>query len=666
MRGMSQVVMFSVSIILAVLTLILIYVVFPRSGCDDLASLSAQELKRAIECAGNYKDYKDPVTGKLCNVAAVRFCQEDSFSLYGVGYVQSYMGMMVPEFMVYYKEFPKKPIENVFQAGSKPSTGNQASDAYEKLKDLFHFSESYPFERSFAGQRPWDVRPTMTQFKEFFKTKYLEDPCTSDSALCFNVRGREEVIKINSPNVTNVRIVRSGMGIADNDPTFYLIAPCYGKVKFMRAGDVGKEGSKTIYGYVDKCSAGDASNYCYSDESTLSSLLTAYSAEVGCYVLDLVTDALTLGTKASAKAIAKLALKTAGKKLGVPVSGAQYIAMVAPIPCLDVDYCRGAGACAETAALWPGWPFKQLTEGNMQSSCKSFDSASSVMMSCCLKYEYGAEKNTSNILCEDPADLVKVIKPDIYSAVPESELKKVPLDFRNVTLKQLATYMGISESRIDVVCSLVKGNSTKECLETLESQKDHNYETCGTYATHTYDFGIVRNEKTIFISMKPGAKGCTATVAIETSNDTKEWAKISETTMEGNTTRMLLKDGYSFRYLRLTDTTGSCKFNWSIVALGSEREGKIEAVAGTEYVIQPFRYVYFVVPEGYSSQASKLCAEIKTCDSIAKWSESEEGWHKYFKEQGKENFIITGGDEIGLYTLDYSKVIFGNVTEVVE
>ncbi|MEM5804490.1 MAG: hypothetical protein QXU82_01435 [Candidatus Aenigmatarchaeota archaeon] len=664
MRGTSHAVMFAVSVIIAILTLILVYVVFPRSNCDELARLSIEEMKRAIECAGNYENYKDPVTGKPCNVASVRFCQEDTFSLYGVGYVQAYMGMMVPEYMAYYKEFPKKPVESVFTPGEKPATGVAAVDAYEKLKSLFHFSESYPFERSFAGQRPWDVRPTTTQFKEFFKTKYLEEPCTSGNALCFNIRGREEVVKISSPNVTNVRIVRDGMLIADNDPTFYLIAPCYGKVTFRRGDDVGKEGGRsTIYGYVDKCSAGDASNYCYSDEGTLASLLTAYSAETGCYVVDLITDVLSLGSKPSAKAVAKLAAKTAGKKLAIPASGTQFIAMVAPIPCLDVDYCRGAGACAETAALWPGWPFSELTEANMQSGCKSFDSASSVLMSCCLKYEYGAEKNATKITCDDPADLVKVIKPDIYADVPESELKRVPLDFRNITLKQLTSYMGISESRIGVMCSLIKGNSTKECLETAESRADHNYENCGAYATHTYDFGTVRNERTVFISLKPAAKGCNTTVTVQASNDTKSWAKIAETSMEGNTTRMLLKDGYAFRYLRLADASGSCKFNWSMVALGSAREGAVEAVKGAEYGIEPFRYVYFIVPEGYSATASDLCNQVRTCDSVAKWSESEQGWHKYFKEAGKENFIITGGDEIGLYTLDYSKVAFGNATE---
>jgi hypothetical protein len=598
----------------------------------------------------------------------VRFCQEDSFSLYGVGFVQSYMGMMVPEFMVYYKQFPKQPVQSVFTPSSKPSSGNSLQDAIDKMKSMFHFSESYPFERSFAGQRPWDIRPTMTQFKEFFKTKYLEQPCTSDNALCFNVRGREEVVKIDSPNVTDVRVVRNGLGVAETDPTFYMIAPCYGKVKFMKGSDVGKEGgSKTIYGYVDKCSAGDASNYCYSDEGTLAALISAYSAEVSCYVADFITDALTLETKAGAKYSAKAALvaKTIGKKLAIPTSGTQFIAMVAPVPCLDIDYCRGAGACAETAALWPGSPFKQMTESNMQSGCKSVDSATAVLMSCCLKYEYGAEKNITKLTCEDPTDLVKIIKPDIYSSVPESELAKMPLDLRNVTIKQLSNYIGVSDNRIDVVCSLIKGNSTKECIDTLESQRDHNYDTCGAYATHTYDFGIVRNEKEITLSMRPNASDCTTTVAIDVSNDTKEWTSINQTTMikYPDFTRLILRGGFIFRYLRLTDTTGSCKFGYSMVALGSEREGEIEAVAGTEYSIQPFRYVYFIVPEGYSSQASELCKNVKTCDSVAKWSESEQGWHKYFKDQGKEDFIITGGDEIGLYTLDYSKVAFGNATE---
>ncbi|MFQ6009538.1 MAG: hypothetical protein ACE5J7_00220 [Candidatus Aenigmatarchaeota archaeon] len=747
MRGTSYVVMLGVSVLIAVLTLILIYVVFPRSHCDELAQLSAQEIKRAIECAANYEDYRDPITGRLCNAASVKLCQEDTFSVYGVGYVQAYLGLMVPEYMVYYKQFPKKRVHSIFTPGIE--MGERFS---------MSFSESYPFERAYLGQRPWDIRPTLTQFKEFFKTKYLEQPCTSENALCFNIRGREEVVKIDAPSVKNVRIARQGMGIAETNPRFYIVAPCYAKVKFVRGDSIfllpediqegEEEQEDIIYGYVDRCGAGDASNYCYTDEGTLSALVSAYAAETTCYALDYITDILSFGTKAGVKAGAKAGVKTAGKKVGrevsekaaeemseriarevmqeaeehfaktgqrmtgkqmqrlaakkgaqvfgreigeeaaeeiatdvssrlatryawkssakgkllarasarragkmfgIPTSGAELTRMLAPLPCVDIDYCRGAGSCAEAAALWPGWPFKPLTESSMPK-CRSYESASAVLMPCCLKYEYGAEKNISRITCENPSDLVDLLKPDMGLE---------PKD--NVTLKNLANYLRMSEDRIDVVCSLVKGNSTKECIDALEVREHHLWDTCSSFDSHTYDFERVRDETTLTVSFGGFGSDCQTEVATEISKDKKEWETLNETTIQGypEVDRIVLKGEYSFRYLRIRDTEERCHLDWSFVALGSEREGKIEAVKGVDYNLAPFRYVYFIVPPDYSTQASVLCEEIEHCDSIAAWVATEGSWLKYYAEAGKEDFIITGGDEIGIYTTDYSKVRFG-------
>ena len=101
------------SIIVLLLTGFLFYVLFPRSDCDRLAQLSAEEVKAAVECAAKYTDGMDPATGKACNAATVKLCQEDSFSIFGgPQFIRAYLGLMVPEYMIYYKQFPTDTISS--------------------------------------------------------------------------------------------------------------------------------------------------------------------------------------------------------------------------------------------------------------------------------------------------------------------------------------------------------------------------------------------------------------------------------------------------------------------------------------------------------------------------------------------------------------------------
>ena len=235
-----------------------------------------------------------------------------------------------------------------------------------------------------------------------------------------------------------------------------------------------------------------------------------------------------------------------------------------------------------------------------------------------------------------------------------------------MTMKHLASYMSMSEEKIDIVCSLVKGNSTKECIDSLEARQHDLWDTCSSFQNHTYDFDRARTEQTITISVKGFANDCNADLEVQISKDKKEWETIEETTITGfpETDNILITGNYNFRYLRISDINKQCFLDWSFVSLGSEREGKIEAVSGVEYNLAPFKYNYFIVPSDFSTQASEFCSQISGCDSIALWS--EDSWIKYYAEAGKEDFIITGGDEIGIYTLDYSKVTFGNATEGIE
>jgi len=290
----AHVVWLAFGIILLVLTAALLYVIFPRSDCDRMAEVSAQEIKNAIECAAKYDDGIDPVTGKPCNTATVRLCQEDKFSIFGVGYIQAYLGLMVPEYMIYYQKFPTQRYKTLFEG---PVIG---------------FTESYPFERAYVGQRFYDIRPTLTQFKQFFKTKYLEKGCTSEQGLCLNIRGREEVIRVDGV-IPDVRLQRNGMLFAETNPKFYLVAPCYAKVTFWRGSD------EKIYGRPIKYATPGASNYCFMDEVKLQGLMATYAAEAQCEIGMIALDFISLGSKKaveeSAKIGAKVAVKAASRRL---------------------------------------------------------------------------------------------------------------------------------------------------------------------------------------------------------------------------------------------------------------------------------------------------------------------------------------------------------------
>jgi hypothetical protein len=266
------------SVIVLLLTGFLFYVLFPHSDCDRLAQLSAEEVKAAVDCAAKYADGVDPATGKACNQATVKLCQEDSFSIFGgPQFVRAYLGLMWPEYMLYYKQFPSAQIKSGFSG----------------------FSESYPFERAYHGQRFYDFRPTLTQFKAFFKGKYLETACTSEPGLCFDTRGRQEVVKVDvPPEIKDVRLFRLPTGMAQTNPRFYLAAPCYAKVTFKQQRDPAT--GKVILAYVDKKSS-LGSNYCYTNEAAIAGLMTAYDAEMGCQVGLLLADFFTGGSRRAAK-----------------------------------------------------------------------------------------------------------------------------------------------------------------------------------------------------------------------------------------------------------------------------------------------------------------------------------------------------------------------------
>jgi len=287
------------SIIILILTAFLFLAIFPRSDCDDLAKLSANEVQQAMECAAKFPGGIDNATGKACNQATVRLCQESSFSMFGIGFVQSYLGLMVPEYMIYYRQFPTSTYQGLSALASLkgPTIG---------------FTESYPFERAYHGQRPYDLRPTLTQFKQFFKTKYLQEPCTSGQGICFDTRGRQDVIKTDLPGVDDVLLNRRGQGFAQDNPRFYLVAPCYAKVKFS------KEGSN-IVGSVMKQSTPGGSNYCYMDEPALDSLKLVYAGEgaceVGMVVAMIFSGGSTKAAQVSGEQVAKPLVKAEMKQI---------------------------------------------------------------------------------------------------------------------------------------------------------------------------------------------------------------------------------------------------------------------------------------------------------------------------------------------------------------
>ena len=301
-KGISEdVTWLMIGMVILVLTVALFYFIFPRTSCDQLAQVSSQELKSAMECAAKYPDGKD-ATGKPCNVAQVKLCQENSFSIVGVGFTQAYLGMMLPEYMAYYQQFPTQPVVGLglLSGPSVFATG---------LK----FSESYPFERAYTGQRPWDFKPTFTQFKQFFQTRYLQKGCTDDQALCFNTRGREELVRTDLPGIEDVRLRRDGMGFAETNPKFHLVAPCYARVTFKKDGT-------NLLGTVITQDAGGSSNYCYATEGALTGLAASYAGEVSCEVGMFILDFMTLGGKKAITEGAKVGAEVAAKEVGKVVA----------------------------------------------------------------------------------------------------------------------------------------------------------------------------------------------------------------------------------------------------------------------------------------------------------------------------------------------------------
>jgi len=834
MRGVTEhVIWLTVGVIVTIIVLVLIYYIFPRTNCDPYATETAEEIKRAIECADQGGV---DASGSPCNKATVRLCQEDDFSIFGFGYMQAYLGLMVPEYMVYYKQFPKKPVAGLF-FGDK--------EGYD-----MKFSESYAFERSYTGQRPWDVRPTFTQLKEFFKTKYLEYPCTSENAFCLNIRGREEIVRLNAPDVTNVRIRRSGYGIAEEDPTFYLIAPCYATVTFTKDGS-------TVYGRVDKYNT-DESNYCYTDEKALGALTAAYTGEVTCYVADFVATVLTCGSKAAIELSAKEALRESaviitresleqateyeirtalkgsaklltpafdeaigkaakaaakesaeaaarqtteeagekaavsaaeaslrrtlgkdiiiedstyramsqrightamadvfnaeikgiaaeaakdaaakavtkdgrkeiqekgireaitnfdkggklteeeingivkkamngeltqgnkaqiiaqalksrgGKLIGIPPErqnavqrmALKMVSMGVPIPCVDVDYCRGLGSCGEAMALWPGMPFAELTADDMRGKPTSL-TAVDVFAECCLDYNYGKEKDIGKVVCDRPTELVDLVETDMGLRDESGKLMspvQVKTTFPDgIPLSMLANYIGISNDSIPGVCSVsAAGEMSQTCLQSLEvrgAELDRCWDSSSPILTHTYDFGESKTVSSASISVVGLKDGCAPHVKIETSTDKTAWSEpMDERDLKAydylNDYTVKWADSASFRYLRLDDTSG-CGFDYTFVSLDPYVETAPFMERGTAYPLDPYRYNYFYVPDDYSTKASQFCNIIPNCDSIALWIDADKSWEKYYDGNTNSDFTISPRDKIGIFTTKESSI----------
>src|SRR3989344_3082884 len=455
MRGVSEEVLkLMVGMIIAIITVFMFYVLFPRSSCDDLARISLEEVKLAIECAageGKQGCSKD---------AVVKLCQESKWSLTGVGYIQAYYGLMVPQYLLYYQKIQTKPVEEtkLGERGgfSMPVVFSEAaaSNGFDATK-LQKWSETYPFERSTIGERWWDIGPTLTRFKQFYRTKYLQEGCTTGKGLCLNVRGLEQNFTLKLPqNIVDIKLERSSTPLSLENPKFYLAAPCYAKVSFKKSGS-------EIIANVARAGA-DASNYCHADEGLLNGLVALYAGEDLCFAADVATDILSFGSKAAAKRGAAkgatVAAEKLGTKLGREVIGRTAVKKVAGsqgiswnklsslygVPCLDAgDLCRGAFSCAETL-MWPGIPFTELTPEKMKT-LKTRHAAEEIFVDCCEIYNYGAEKDIDKINCVEPEEIVTPIR---------NELRLT--DTQPFNLTTVGKYMGfISKEATSNSCSIL-------------------------------------------------------------------------------------------------------------------------------------------------------------------------------------------------------------------
>jgi hypothetical protein len=357
------------SLIILVITGTLFYAIFSTDECDALAKHTAEEVRAAIECAAS--DGVDPVTRVNCSTeATIRLCQQSESTIVGQGFLQSYYGLNVPDYMLYFQKFPKLDV----------------SEAYKYAPFYIKWSESYPFERAGVGQRMWDsFRMTFTEFKEHSRTAYLSTGCTEENGLCFNARGQEQVVYLDSLEYP-VRIHRNykqfevdidpsdisdaaksswnkfasgdivgGVGAAltplgeigldvlqtsaievrmavEEDPNFHLVSPCYGKVNFKkeRSADENNkwvtltggsyqdlEGT-VIVGYLKKYNTG-GSNYCFADEDTLDSVFMAYVSEVRCVEIDIALTILSGGSKKAVREGVEKAAKEAGQEVSKEV-----------------------------------------------------------------------------------------------------------------------------------------------------------------------------------------------------------------------------------------------------------------------------------------------------------------------------------------------------------
>ncbi len=701
-----------VAVVIAIITLFLLYVVFPRSGCDAEAKLSAIEIKKAVECAAG-------VGPPNCSkTATVKLCQEEAWSLYGVGWVQNYFGLMVPEYMIYYQQFPTLPVkETAFGVpGSK-------------------WSDTYPFERSGIGQRWWDIRPTLTEFKQFYKTKYLQEGCSLDTALCFNTRGKEEIMKIDLPvGVSDVKIKRPATLISDANPKFHLVAPCFAKVTFEKNGD-------SIYAGLRKGPVGGASNYCYADDGLINGALETYVAEWGCRAVDLALTVISLGSKkavqegikqaskkvlsravqkkimrdawrhaesqvgklggkrgsaefkraaagygareaakaggrelteAELEAIVKEAVgpktnKFWGKVLGEAAlrKGASYLGFdpkkelysVYGIPCVDLgDLCRGGFSCAESAIMWPGWPFAELTPEKMKSWNNEVV-LTEILGNCCEELLYGYETDFKKIPCESPAELVELVKAEMK--VPQD----IPLSLKNVTDK-LNFW---SEARVTKVCNAFYSDRSQTCTRAEEVRTKQSY-YCGGLDSHTYSMKTAI-EGSVIEAVVRADEGdsedenffCATTIKISYFNGA-QWIVLKEEASKAypelNSYVIRLAAPDKIEKIKIEDAEKKCHLDFSSIIIDPATEDSTQASAGTVYILPAGKYKFFITPEGFSSNASALCGGVSKCTAVQKWQPESESWAKFLKETGKVDFEITGGGKIGVQVSGDSSVVF--------
>jgi hypothetical protein len=357
------------SLIILVITGTLFYAIFSTDECDALATHTIEEVRSAIECAAS--EGVDPVTGANCSTeATIRLCQQSEKTIVGQGFLQAYYGLNVPDYMIYFKKFPKLDV----------------SEAYKYAPFFIQWSESYPFERAGIGQRMWDgFRMTFTEFKEHSKTSYLSTGCTEENGLCFNARGQEQVVYLDSleypirmhRNYKQFKVdvdpsdisdaaksswekfsegnIIGGVGAAltplgelgldiaqttaievrmsvQEDPNFHLISPCYGKIDFRkeRSTDENNKWSTltggsyqdiegtVIVGYLEKYNTG-GSNYCFADEDTLDAVFMAYMSEVRCVEIDVALTILSGGSKAAVRNGVEKAAKESGEEISKEV-----------------------------------------------------------------------------------------------------------------------------------------------------------------------------------------------------------------------------------------------------------------------------------------------------------------------------------------------------------